>query len=506
MGLRSRRKPLGERVELPIVLLTLALALSVGRSVTAVQAASVPVGYHAGWNLVGGPDGTTFNAAGNAYTFGVTDSSYVTSAGTAPIGGGNGYWMYFPADTTVLMNGTGASTMQVSVPPGTYIMIGNPSGTQSVTVSGADQVLTYDAGAQQYTATTTLGIGQGAWAFSTAGGTITLTATGPATAPPAATAPNHISGAVRIDGQPAPDGTQVVARVGATQCGGALVHGGVYAIDVLGATQSAGCPTDGDSVRFQVTPPFGSGWMLPDAVPFTSGAKTPKDLAVNLKAIKANPDNVPSANVSLAYTGNVTIAICDSLTPNEAAAARSAIAMWQDAQVNMGLNTSLKVDEHSACSTNQPGIAIFWDNFSDPRVIAATTYLDQNLKPCPLSSSCLAFKAVIVLNRRTFARVDTPAEGPTAIAHEIGHALGLAHAKACDGGTIMWSSDACQFPNNHIGVDDVASLNSRAGPTGGTAALVVAVPTATSRTGDVTLEQLRPLIHVELALQMAGGH
>jgi hypothetical protein len=499
--MRTRRG----RVALPVAVLGLVLLAGAGRGVAPVHAAGVPVTYHAGWNLVGGPDGTTFNAAGNAYTLGASDSNYATSGGNAPIGGGKGYWMYFPADTQVAMNGAGASSVQVTAPAGKYIMIGNPSGTQSAAVTGADQVLAYDAGSQQYNATTTLGIGQGAWALSAAGGAITLTATGPATAPPAATTPNHFSGSVRIDGRPAPDGTQVVALVGKTQCGSQPVSGGNYALDVLGATQTAGCPNDGDSMQFQVTPSFGTGWTLPDAVTFTSGATTQKDLAVNLKAIKANADNVPWTNVSLADTHNVTIAICDSLTPNEAAAANAAISMWQDAQFNMGLNISLKVDQNSACSANQPGIAIFWDNFSDPRVIAATGYLDQNLKPCPSSGSCLAFKAVIFLNRRTFAQVNTPEEGPTAIAHEIGHALGLAHAKECDGGTIMWSTDACQFPNNHIGVDDVASLNKRSGPASAVATTDSAAPTDAPLSDTVTLDELRPLIHAALVQQMANG-
>lgn len=490
---------------LPAALLALGLLAGSGRGVAPVRAAGVPVSYHAGWNLVGGPDGTTFNAAGNAYTLGASDSSYATSAGSAPVGGGKGYWMYFPADASVAMNGAGASSLQVTAPAGKYIMIGNPSGTQSASVSGADQVLSFDAGSQQYNAVTTLSIGQGAWALSAAGGTITITASGPATALPVDTKPNHFSGSVRIDGRPAPDGTQIAAMVDKTQCGSQTVSSGAYAIDVLGATQAPGCPSDGGSFQFQVTPAFGSGWTVPDSVTFSSGGTAAKDLNVNLKALKPNADNVPWTNVSLADTHNVTIAICDSLSPNEAAAAQAAFVMWQDAQANMGLNISLKVDEASACSVSQPGIAMFWDNFSDPRIIAATGYFDQNLKPCPSSGSCLAFKAVIFLNRRTFARVNTPEEGPTAIAHEIGHALGLAHSKACDGGTIMWFSDACQFPNNHIGVDDVASLNKRSGPGSATAAPLVAAPSDASLPSNVTIDDLRAMVHAQLDQQLGDG-
>jgi len=147
----------------------------------------VPVTYHAGWTIAGGPDGTVFNSIGSIYSLDAGDSGYVAGPSNAPVAGGKGYWVYFATDTQVTMNGAGASTVRLTAPAGRYILIGNPSGTQAATVSGADQVLSYDAAVGQYVETTTLAVGQGALAFSNQGGTITIMATGAPQAIPVAT-------------------------------------------------------------------------------------------------------------------------------------------------------------------------------------------------------------------------------------------------------------------------------------------------------------------------------
>lgn len=190
-------------IALMIALTTVLIAL-VGGAVHPhrVQAASgVAVQMHAGWNLVGGPVGTVFGAAGNAYTIGSGDSGYQTSDGSAPVQGGKGYWMYYARETTVTLNGAGAATASVPAPPGQYFMIGNPSGTQSVHVTGADTVLRFDAVTNTYVDGTTLAVGDGAWAEADAGGTITLTAFGPEQSIPQATTPSAAppaAGALRL--------------------------------------------------------------------------------------------------------------------------------------------------------------------------------------------------------------------------------------------------------------------------------------------------------------------
>lgn len=137
---------------------------------------------HTGWNLVSGPTGTILAAVGSLYSIGSGDGAYVSSAGDAPIAGGRGYWAFFPAATTVRLNGAGERRATVQAPAGQWIMIGNPSGVQATTVSGADQVLIWDAVAGGYEAVTQLAPGQGAWAISLNGGVITLTGTGTGTA------------------------------------------------------------------------------------------------------------------------------------------------------------------------------------------------------------------------------------------------------------------------------------------------------------------------------------
>lgn len=172
-----------------LVLCTL-LLLVVARAAAPVRAQSgIGVTYHAGWNLIGGPDGTTLSGAATLVTMGPGDPDYVRLPSQGPIAGGRGYWAYFAADTTITLAGAGQASIQVPAPPGQYIMIGNPSGVQSAVVSGADDVEIWDNASGTYQRTTVLGVGQGGWAMSRAGGVVTITGTGPAlSAPPAATA------------------------------------------------------------------------------------------------------------------------------------------------------------------------------------------------------------------------------------------------------------------------------------------------------------------------------
>jgi len=149
---------------------------SASTSVVVSQAAPTgpQVTYPAGWNIVGGPTGTTFpQANGPLYTFQAGDATYESLANNAGIVGGRGYWAFFTTSTTVSMNGAGTTSYSVTAPAGQWIMVGNPSATQTLTVRGADIVYTYDPGTG-YTATTTVGPGRGVWAVSLNGGTITV--------------------------------------------------------------------------------------------------------------------------------------------------------------------------------------------------------------------------------------------------------------------------------------------------------------------------------------------
>lgn len=68
--------------------------------------------------------------------------------------------------------------------------------------------------------------------------------------------PARFVGSVVVDGAPAPAGTTIEARVGATTCGVANVFmlgsEARYTLDAAGAISQPGCGTDGAQVRFYV--------------------------------------------------------------------------------------------------------------------------------------------------------------------------------------------------------------------------------------------------------------
>jgi len=162
---------------------------------------AVTVGYPAGWNLVAAPEGTSFAAAlGPLYTLQSGDTAYRRSAPTAAVQAAFGYWAYFPQPSVVLLTGPSPASLSVVLPPRQYVMIGDPS-LQPVAVSpGADLLLTYDATSHTYAAATSLVAGQGAWAYSDRGVTLTLTIlTPPLPPPPSITLPRAGSKIVIID-------------------------------------------------------------------------------------------------------------------------------------------------------------------------------------------------------------------------------------------------------------------------------------------------------------------
>lgn len=166
----------------PIALAIIAALVICGfRFPTPVRAATLP----AGWNLVAGADGATLSGAtGQIYSLQPGDADYEVFAADRPLKAGWGYWAFFPNGGSVNSPGS-RNGYSVALTAGAWAMIGNPTSDCSVTVSGADTVLTYtpSAGYQQ---TPTLGVGQGAWVSGS--GTVTLTP-GACTAQPSAPSP-----------------------------------------------------------------------------------------------------------------------------------------------------------------------------------------------------------------------------------------------------------------------------------------------------------------------------
>lgn len=150
-----------------------ALLLAAPASATYAQSASVEVAYEAGWNLIAAPQGIVVAGAdGPLYTLGAGDSAYRPVPPGTPLQAGVGYWAYFPSSTRLTLFAADTQPLTVRLPPAQFLPIGNP-GLSEATVSGADLVYTY-APSGGYQVSPVLQPGEGAWAYSATGGTITI--------------------------------------------------------------------------------------------------------------------------------------------------------------------------------------------------------------------------------------------------------------------------------------------------------------------------------------------
>jgi hypothetical protein len=156
-------------------------ATSAGGSTSAGSLASggssstnaVAVTYASGWNLIARPSGAALSATdGPLFTFQATDSAYETIPASAAGTPGWGYWAFFESGGTQTIPQTGPQSLTIALPTGHWVMVGNP-GSGQASVSGADVVYAYSA-VSGYQAATSLGPGQGAWAISLNGGTLTI--------------------------------------------------------------------------------------------------------------------------------------------------------------------------------------------------------------------------------------------------------------------------------------------------------------------------------------------
>lgn len=139
------------------------------------------VTYPAGWSLVGGPEDTALSGlSGPLYTLQPGSADYQSILPLDPKGcsdcvrlpAGKGFWAYFQEATTLDLALGVPQTTTITLPAATWVMIGNPFSTAAA-ASGADLVFTYDQ-ANGYQPAEVLPPGQGAWAYSAAGGALTL--------------------------------------------------------------------------------------------------------------------------------------------------------------------------------------------------------------------------------------------------------------------------------------------------------------------------------------------
>jgi hypothetical protein len=124
--------------------------------------------------MVSGPAGTVVNGnTGSLYTLQAGDTAYETIPSGSPLVAGESYWAYFSGAVTNTIASAPGKLTTIQLPANHAIMIGNP-GSGTATVTGADYVAVFNPMTGQYQQSTTIGPGQGAWAWSANGGTATI--------------------------------------------------------------------------------------------------------------------------------------------------------------------------------------------------------------------------------------------------------------------------------------------------------------------------------------------
>lgn len=159
-------------------------------SASACRAAVAPgpgqLAYAAGaYHLVGLPADTVVPASSPLYSWfdKGAGGAYATQGADEAVAAGRGYWAWFACPAVVDVAGPGVDT--ASLPLGAYraSMVGNPSATNAVTVSGHDFAAAWDptlnAGAGGYRVSAyrepqRLEVGAGTWAFRFTAGSVEL--------------------------------------------------------------------------------------------------------------------------------------------------------------------------------------------------------------------------------------------------------------------------------------------------------------------------------------------
>lgn len=153
----------------------LLLALAGGRGIGTPRAAAQdlpPIQLSAGWNLIGLTTGITLDAThGPALVRGPGDSDFRATA-TGDLQGGRGAFVYVDADTSITLGRTAAEFSRLLAPPGSVVLIGNPSTSDVLPISGADEAFICASGGFQ--PASTLQPGQGALAIVGAGGEVVV--------------------------------------------------------------------------------------------------------------------------------------------------------------------------------------------------------------------------------------------------------------------------------------------------------------------------------------------
>ncbi|MEO8700933.1 MAG: matrixin family metalloprotease [Kofleriaceae bacterium] len=173
--------------------------------------------------------------------------------------------------------------------------------------------------------------------------------------------------------------------------------------------------------------------------------------------------------------GDITITLAiepgpPELDPDAAVrAVTAAVATWQAALVDSSISIALAGDPAApATHTNDGVLTLRWAFDAD----------DPDLEPGLLGQTFLAYRtgdaqlvdADIVLNANDFVWTTDPTscaneyDVESAVTHELGHALGLAHSIGHPEATMFATGDACDVAKRDLSADDTEGLDELYAP------------------------------------------
>lgn len=146
------------------------------------EQAGLIVRLQVGWNLVALPPGSLPPPGVSAL---YTQPARLDRYDLVPVGAGEelmsgwGYWLYSAADADLRL-ATGLPSFSIIVPARQWVLVGNPSGTGTATLTGADYAYIYDP-QSGFALATSLKPGQAAWVYNNINRTVRLSVGPPQT-------------------------------------------------------------------------------------------------------------------------------------------------------------------------------------------------------------------------------------------------------------------------------------------------------------------------------------
>lgn len=141
---------------------------------------TVPASFDSGWQQVGGPSGTSFNAASSLYLYDPASGAYAkvttgTDSVTSQTPSCTGYWAYFtsPATVTVTVTSHSGDAVNCALAPG-WNMIGNPFGSAASLPSGT---VAYRWNGSAYEVANTIPVGAAVWIYNQGSTTTSISLT-----------------------------------------------------------------------------------------------------------------------------------------------------------------------------------------------------------------------------------------------------------------------------------------------------------------------------------------